>query len=312
MACVLTSSNGQWLEANRSFYKHFGQPEINENPKRLDEILSPASRIFFNTHVYPMLFSQGHVDSIACYIQRQGGDKLAVYISGQVQANAKSGQCIWLIFGGSERQHFESALIEARRQAEAQAAELRDVNAQLEGLQAQLIAEMEKTAAANRTLVDLALQDSLTSLGNRRVLDLSEERRRSADCPGQRFGVLLIDIDHFKDINDRYGHARGDDVLRDLADCLRSIARKEDRGIRYGGEEFILLLADTDLEGAQNVAARLHSRIHDIRPGGLPITVSIGIALAQSATETLQATIMRADTALYAAKRAGRNQTIAA
>lgn len=259
-----------------------------------------------------MLFSQGRVDSIACHIQRQGGDKLAVYISGQLQANAQSGQCLWLIFGGLERQHFENALVEARRQAEAKAAELRDANVKLEGLQAQLIAEMEKTAAANRTLVDLALQDSLTLLGNRRVLDLSDERRRSADCAGQRFGVLLIDIDHFKDINDRYGHARGDDVLRDLADCLRSIARKEDRGIRYGGEEFILLLADTDLEGAQNVAARLHSHIHDIRPGGLLITVSIGIALAQSATETLQATIMRADTALYAAKRAGRNQTITA
>lgn len=309
MSCVITARDGRWLAANSKFRAQFGQGVNETEPECFEALLTPASRIFFQTHVYPMLFSQGHVDTIACHVQPPGGERLAVYISGRLQAGSAGEHCIWLIFGGPERQHFESALIEARRQAEMQAVQLREANAELERLQVRLIEEMEITAATNQTLATLAVQDSLTQLGNRRALEGIGARRRRR-VGEQRFAVLMIDIDHFKEINDRYGHARGDRVLCEIAAALQSLARKEDCAIRYGGEEFLLLLEDVDREGAMHVAARLHAQILNSRPGGLAITVSIGIATAKGADEDLQAIITRADSALYEAKRAGRNQTV--
>lgn len=308
LACVITSSDGHWISANRHFKQLFASALQDGSPQRLEDLLAPASRIFFHTHVYPLLLKQGHVDSIACHMRVGAKGRLPVYLNGRLESQER---CIWLIFGSPERQHFETALIEARRQAEQQSARLHEANQKLEQLQSQLVAEMEKTAAANKALADLAMQDSLTQLGNRRALDEGHAslRRRKDD---QNFGILLIDIDHFKLVNDRYGHARGDIVLREVAACLQAVARRQDQAIRYGGEEFILLLENIDLAAARNVAARLHEQISEARPGGVAITVSIGIAIAKTPDDDLASVIKRADEALYEAKRGGRNQTVVA
>ena len=164
--------------------------------------------------------------------------------------------------------------------------------------------------------VELAITDSLTGLHNRRYLDahLNSTVARAA-ATEKPVCVLLFDIDHFKAVNDTYGHAAGDEVLRDFADRLRQGVRGIDLVARYGGEEFVLVMPETDASFAANVAERLRSDVEKVRfrtQGGarIPVTVSIGLAEWQHA-DSAESLIGRADEALYQAKRAGRNRVVA-
>jgi diguanylate cyclase (GGDEF)-like protein/PAS domain S-box-containing protein len=163
----------------------------------------------------------------------------------------------------------------------------------------------------------LSQQDGLTGLFNRRYFDRqlqSEWRRlRRADAP---LAVLMLDVDHFKRFNDCLGHLAGDDALRRLASCLQECLQREgDVACRYGGEEFVIILTDTGLEGASHVAARIHQRVAEMaiaHPGGElgRLTVSIGLAIATPGQDAApDQLIAQADQALYAAKHRGRNQT---
>ncbi len=128
---------------------------------------------------------------------------------------------------------------------------------------------------------------------------------------------MLFDIDHFKPVNDRYGHPAGDEVLRELAGRAMRQVRSVDLVGRLGGEEFVVVMPETSLSGAVVVAERLRGAVADqpfvLRENGskLPVTISIGIAVTGVAEETLESLLKRADDALYAAKHGGRNRTIA-
>ncbi len=153
-----------------------------------------------------------------------------------------------------------------------------------------------------------AESDGLTGLANRRTFDsvivreLERATRRSDPV-----GLLLIDIDHFKRLNDTHGHQAGDAVLRELAAKLRELARPFDTVARYGGEEFAVILPDCPEEGAMIVAERIRMSV-DGGAFSVPITVSIGVAGESAGGRDAQALIRAADAALYAAKRAGRNR----
>ncbi|KVP80053.1 sensor domain-containing diguanylate cyclase [Burkholderia ubonensis] len=168
-----------------------------------------------------------------------------------------------------------------------------------------------------RLLMDLTRTDPLTGLRNRRALDaaLSDEwerlRRSSSGC----LSLLFIDADHFKQYNDRYGHAQGDTALRYLAECVRKhTRRRSDIAARYGGEEFVAVLPDTDEIGAAKVAEAIRDEVERNRLSGFPdavppFTVSIGCATARNSwPASLDALASHADSALYAAKREGRNR----
>ena len=149
-------------------------------------------------------------------------------------------------------------------------------------------------------------RDVLTDLANRRRLD-DDVTARSGD----RVSVLMIDIDHFKKLNDTLGHAAGDQALVRVAQCIASSLRSGDLAYRYGGEEFCVLLPDADLAAASAVAERIRSAVEDLEIDGAErlsnrgITVSIGVAI-----DTPQSAIMDADSALYAAKNGGRNRIV--
>jgi diguanylate cyclase (GGDEF)-like protein len=162
-----------------------------------------------------------------------------------------------------------------------------------------------------------ARTDSLTGLANRRALDaavvraINRARREAAVC-----AVLFIDIDHFKDINDTLGHAVGDAVLKRVGRGLRDRLRRGDLLARYGGEEFVALLSDTDLDAALRVAETLRRRIatldFDSLTGGLPVRVSIGVAQLSSDRMSATSLVSAADSAMYEAKRQGRNRVCVA
>jgi len=166
----------------------------------------------------------------------------------------------------------------------------------------------------NDELVQLATTDFLTGLPNRRefMARLEDEQARLQRDVGGRAAVLMLDIDHFKDINDAHGHDWGDAVLRHLAGLMRDSQRKIDMLGRVGGEEFAILLPGADLEAARAFAERLRQRIADTPMGrngsSIAITVSIGIASLAPSERSGDAALVRADQALYRAKRGGRNR----
>ena len=158
--------------------------------------------------------------------------------------------------------------------------------------------------------------DGLTGLPNRRyleeVLGTIGPRRRSGD----RLGALMIDLDHFKRLNDRYGHATGDRVLRAVGERISSAVRADDTPARYGGEEFAVVLRRADPQQAVEVAERIRAQIGQMPPRDLgiddPVTVSIGVAVAESHVADPTALLAAADSALYRAKREGRNRVVLA
>jgi len=166
--------------------------------------------------------------------------------------------------------------------------------------------------------MELAVTDALTGLYNRRYMEshVGTLVERSA-ARGKSLSVLLLDIDYFKSINDTYGHDAGDDVLRDFSDRLRACIRGIDLACRYGGEEFVVVMPDTDIGVATMVAERIRRRVAgDPFPiqGGekqIEVTISIGIAARSTPEDTAAMILKRSDEALYRAKRDGRNRVVA-
>ncbi|MBV9825217.1 MAG: PleD family two-component system response regulator [Alphaproteobacteria bacterium] len=167
-----------------------------------------------------------------------------------------------------------------------------------------------------RRSLSLALTDELTGLYNRRYVfaHMNELIARAAESSG--FAVAIFDIDHFKQVNDRYGHPAGDDVLRELAARAERQVRSVDLVGRMGGEEFVVVMPETSLPNAMAVAERLRAAVADeaflVAESGqkLPVTVSIGVAIMDQQQDTIDSVLKRADDALYAAKNGGRNQVI--
>lgn len=169
-----------------------------------------------------------------------------------------------------------------------------------------------------RRLYESALQDSLTGIYNKRYfmeqlnLELGFARRHQA-----RLALLLFDLDHFKSINDTYGHAAGDHVLREMANAVSVVIRREDIFARYGGEEFVVLSRSTDIVSARVVAERIrrtvagHAFVYEQHP--LRVTVSVGVAAYPDIdVRSDEDLVVAADQALYQAKRGGRNRVVAA
>lgn len=160
-----------------------------------------------------------------------------------------------------------------------------------------------------------ALRDTLTGLHNRRFADAWLSGEISvAERSGRTIGVMMIDVDHFKQVNDVHGHEAGDELLKAVADTFRSSMRPEDMPCRYGGEEFLVMVPGIDLDDLQRRAEALRQRVSEIRVHHrgttLPsVTVSSGVAVYPRHGETAAQLVQAADAALYEAKRSGRNQT---
>jgi diguanylate cyclase (GGDEF)-like protein len=164
---------------------------------------------------------------------------------------------------------------------------------------------------------DLAVKDGLTGLYNRRAFgELLQQGLKRQDRQGGSFGLLLLDIDHFKKLNDSFGHPAGDAALRLVADTLQRVVREGDQVARYGGEEFAVILPGTDETGALQLAERLRhalQKAHVVFEGArLNVTASLGLAVWPTDGREPEALVASADRALYAAKDGGRNRVVTA
>lgn len=271
---------------------------IKTAPQRgayLGTIFSQPAAIFLETHLWPLLRRMGRIDECYAPMEHVGGEPWPCFVSARTMSDGAGQWFVWLLFPATERARFESELIQAKAQAQRLTETLRVQNWRLD---------------------TLARTDPLTGLGNRRALDKAfVHSLHSVVGNGKRRdgALLLIDVDYFKKINDKFGHDIGDEVLVRLAGCMRDCVRRSDTVVRLGGEEFALWLPDASVDAALKIARKVHDRVSAIRlpDGESRVTVSIGVAVSTGgeATGDLRGMLRCADRALYRAKEAGRNCT---
>ncbi|GGJ79242.1 GGDEF domain-containing protein [Pseudomonas matsuisoli] len=186
---------------------------------------------------------------------------------------------------------------------------------QLEALLACLLFPL-RNALLYRTAVQNGMRDSLTNTGNRYAMD--QTLRREVDLALRHLhplSILMVDIDHFKKVNDTYGHGTGDDVLRAVSATLTANLRNIDMVFRFGGEEFLVLMSSTDSDPATMVAERLCTAVQQLQflvhGNDLQLSISVGCATLQS-MESMDSLLRRADAALYMSKHGGRNRVTSA
>jgi len=180
----------------------------------------------------------------------------------------------------------------------------------------QMVRFSNELSVANKRLQQQALTDALTELPNRRAAMERLEQEWALTRRGERaLSCMMLDIDHFKKINDTFGHQLGDEALKQVADVLRKTARAQDVVCRYGGEEFLAICPDSAAEAAFQAAERMRVAVESLHVAAadgrhVPLTISIGVA---EKTKTMSGTselVNRADDSLYAAKAQGRNRTV--
>ncbi len=177
---------------------------------------------------------------------------------------------------------------------------------------------MSDLVLTSEQLAQLASADGLPGLYNRlHFLSLAETEWSRYLRYARPLALLVVDIDHFKSINDTHGHDIGDEILKEFAQRIATNVRGIDLACRYGGEEFVVVMPDTDVSFAYMVAERLRQQVADqpfrisTAPGTLSLTISIGVTASEGTADTAEALLRRADQALYRAKRDGRNRVVA-
>lgn len=307
---VVTNCNGHVLHTNRDFR----QLVAPENCDYLDSYFPPASRIFLHSYAWPMLLKNGEFSELYLQLLTTNGQLLPVMTNARISQTESEQVVIWVFFVAKERQRFEAELLKARQHAQETALQLTEVNTELQYANAQLSEYAQEARIKADKFAHLSLTDPLTNLGNRRALTRNVKQWMLTANSQSVSSLLLIDIDFFKQINDRFGHAEGDNVLRNVAQQLLDSARAQDSVIRHGGEEFALWLPNSDLEGATRAAKRVHQHISRVQVAGESITVSIGVSsMALNGHEAgilLEHLLAQADIAVYEAKAHGRNRTI--
>lgn len=320
---LVTDLQGDMLDASREMVELLLGPGPAWHGQPMDRFLPPAGRAFLQTHLWPTLLKNGGFREAYLKLRGLQGQALPCLVNARLMEGHGPTSCIWVFFVAHDRSRFEAELIEARTQAQALARDLAAANDELTTAQHQLRQQAQTVQARNQELDLLSQTDPLTGLGNRRMLKNTFTRWLPVPPPGAgvppprpQAALLLVDADHFKCINDRWGHDEGDRVLVELAHALRRSSRRSDLVVRHGGEEFIVWLPDADLPSALRVAEHIHAAVTSIMPGGepAPLTVSIGVAVtgdwAGPGPMDLGTLVSAADQATYRAKAQGRNQTV--
>ena len=183
----------------------------------------------------------------------------------------------------------------------------------IEDLEARVAARTDELARANASLQEMAIMDSLTGVFNRRhFFELAQQELARAQRYDHPISAIMLDLDHFKRINDQYGHLTGDQILRGTGFLINENIREIDIAGRYGGEEFCVILPDTDRQGAHNAAERIrHAAENSVIKAydtSVKMTLSIGTSTFPDDGRKMDELIDKADWALYRAKKQGRNK----
>lgn len=296
LPCGFLSFNedGTILKMNTELLEWLGYEQHELQGKHINLILNGSSKLFYQVYLFPLLKINKFVEEIYFSLQSKEAEDLPVLINGI--CHNSEGNLIYhcIIIRMNNRYKLEHELFLAKKAAEEAIYDLKKTKERLERMNAQL--------------VKLATTDALTGLKNRRsfqeFLESTMLRSVSQQTP---LSLLLVDIDHFKKINDTWGHARGDLVLQSASQIMKKCLRADDLIARIGGEEFAIILPDTEAKGALLLADHIRTNVAKQKCKDTAITVSIGISTL-SANDTLSSLLNKADKALYQSKHLGRNR----
>ncbi|MCQ4088298.1 sensor domain-containing diguanylate cyclase [Saccharibacillus sp. JS10] len=278
--------------------------------KHIETVMSPTNKMFFHTYFYPHIQLYERVDEMYFSFRSTDKQSVPVLINGirQKRGGEMLIDCVALLM--RKRLEYEKDTLRSKQQLEELYQATSALNSRLESLHEEYERKQQALLEINRNLETLASTDPLTGLHNRRFFqDCLRGELLAAKDHKAPLSLLIIDIDHFKNINDTYGHPVGDFVLIELARLLRKTAGSRSICARFGGEEFVVLLPTLHSAEALKVAEQIRSAIEQTPLGLHQVTVSIGAetSLSDSTEETL---IERADLALYHAKSSGRNRVV--
>lgn len=279
---LVTSPDRQVLYASEFVQKNFGWTSEDLKTDGFAKLFPPATLILFDSYLYPMLLADGACQELQIIVQSVSGNKTPALAS-VVNGPEDTGLHYWVLFDATQRTRLYDELITAREDLKEHAL----------------------------SLSRIARYDSLTGLFSRNELSerLDKAVKRSNGL-GLSLAILLLDIDHFKNINDNHGHQTGDEVLREFGQIIKNSIRNSDNAARYGGEEFLILLPDAGEDDALQVGERIHATLRKKHLAGVKVTVSIGIAVKSEKNRVdVDRFLKRCDEALYRAKHAGRDRS---
>ncbi len=296
------------LTINETLLRLLGYHIQEVQGQHINIILTSASQSFYQLYFFPMIRIQHKVEEMYISLKSKAEQDIPVLLN--ALRNERDGRmfndCICVPM--KQRYKYEQALLAIKKKMDARNQLKKKQIAELDLLRHELESKQNELLELNEKLRKLSITDGLTGLKNRRCL----EEKLTSHLPlhterTQPLSLLLIDIDYFKEINDRYGHMVGDKVLQVLGKLLKDESRADDIAARYGGEEFALILPNTAKSEALNIAERIRSHVENAKWDVPHITISIGVATSLSG-DTEHALQSRADRALYASKDGGRNQ----
>jgi len=289
------------LEVNPSFCAMLHTSAESAVSRSIDQFFPADELVLVTAELAKLRLRQ--VDSVEIEVQGTRGDGVSIWLHWTATAvDDRAGEIEYFLvmFGDiSERRSTEDALKQAY--------------AELESLVKERTAELR---TANQRLSTEAISDPLTGLYNRRYLaDFVEREVSRTRRAGTKIVFVMIDIDHFKRVNDTFGHDAGDDVLKAVSTFLRAQIRHEDLAFRYGGEEFLIVLPCISLDGIRTRIDLIHTRASEVHVQNVsgemwPITISAGVAMFPDDGQSADAVIRVADHALYQAKSEGRDRVV--
>lgn len=302
--------NGTILFANRTLSEWMGQSLQRLANRQASELFTAEARVIYLGLLAYRVAECCKVDEIHLSLHRADGTTMPVLCSAR-QVDHQGAQLTLLsMLPIARKDRLERELLEARRTAQQALDEKNTVIAELEGLRSRLESQREELEYLAVKLGQEAMSDALTGLPNRRHFEHSLSQLLTGAEASRQFGtfsVAILDVDHFKPVNDQHGHAAGDRTLQKLATLLTSQLRGHDLAARIGGEEFGLLMPDTAPDDANFALDRLRQVVARYDWQEAAVTVSLGVT-GYRPGDTRDSLMARADAALYEAKRKGRNR----
>lgn len=305
---VSITHDGIVTRANQTFLDTMGYRREEMLHKHFETIMSKANQLIFHSYFYPYINLHGHVEELFINLKDSGGQSVPYILNGKRYDDEGTVVIDCVLVQMGKRIDYELELRAAKKQIEEAYWEKDQALASLKQIHAEIEQKQAELMELNATLVELSMIDKLTGLWNRRYFQekLEEQMQRYGES-GEPFSLLILDIDHFKAVNDTWGHQTGDEVLERLGSLLRFYSRDKDTVSRYGGEEFVLILPDMDASESRLVSENLRHEIADAAWDIGKLTVSIGIA-TYTGTDSDATLLKKADEALYASKENGRNR----
>ncbi len=281
--------------------------QIDEMPRHMHDVLTVPSKIYFQTYYVPAMSVHGEIQEM--YLNFKVNKRPLPVL---MNVNERNGRFEGIIIQIKVRDEYESQLLQSKKVAERIQKQTDVAYNKLLNLLQEVESKQKQLLELNGELQELATRDELTGLYNRRVFHRSLDAAidRAEHFSTRSFSLLLFDIDHFKCVNDTYGHLAGDDVLKELARKLEQVINAPDLVARIGGEEFAVIFDDPDHQNNCKKAENLRVYLEKSEWSSTAITVSIGITHFQEGDKASHIYV-RADEAQYASKKNGRNQLTA-